>query len=109
MTADERLRRSATPVDMGVSMVGVYHYRGKRLVAYRNPESPSLDRRPDFRDLEAELRAADLVIGFNWPASTCPRSPERWEPGCWSCRPWICCRRCSTRSATGSASTTWLR
>ena len=47
------------PAGMGVSMVGVYHYRGKRLVAYRG------DRKGDLVLLEAALRDADLVIGFN--------------------------------------------
>ena len=49
----------SNPAGMGVSMVGVYHYRGKRLVAYRG------DRKGDLVLLEAALRDADLVIGFN--------------------------------------------
>ncbi len=49
----------SNPAGMGVSMVGCYHYRGRRLVAYRG------DRKGDLVLLEAALRDADLVIGFN--------------------------------------------
>ena len=66
---------------MGVSLVGCYHYRRRRLVAYRG------DRKGDLVRLEAELRAADLVIGFKpvppvlsaqRPAATCcTMSPVR--------------------------------
>lgn len=44
---------------MGVSLVGCYHYRGGRFVAYR------ADRAGDRVLLEAELRQATRVIGFN--------------------------------------------
>ena len=46
----------SNPAGMGVSVVGTYHYRGRRLVAYRER---------DFNRLASELRAADLVVGFN--------------------------------------------
>ena len=49
--------------ELGVSVVGVYHYRGDRFEAYREE---------DFERLEADLRAADRIVGFNlvafdWP------------------------------------------
>ena len=49
----------SNPAGMGVSMVGCYRYRGRRLVAYRG------DRKGDLVLLEAALRDADRVIGFN--------------------------------------------
>jgi DEAD/DEAH box helicase domain-containing protein len=49
--------------ELGVSVVGVYHYRDNRFETYREEA---------FATLEAELRAADLIVGFNlvafdWP------------------------------------------
>ena len=49
--------------ELGVSIVGVYHYKNECFNGYREN---------DFARLEAELRAADLIIGFNlvafdWP------------------------------------------
>jgi len=48
---------------LGVSVVGVYHYREDRFIAYREEQ---------FAELERALRAAEEIIGFNliafdWP------------------------------------------
>ena len=44
---------------MGASVVGVYHYHGRRFESYRS------DQPGRFDELATSLQAADLVIGFN--------------------------------------------
>ena len=76
----------SNPAGMGVSVVGTYHYRGRRLVAYRER---------DFNRLASELRAADLVVGFNVVGFDLPALAGGWATGCASYRPATCCKRSS--------------